>query len=412
LIRIGIFALFLQMSNWEVVGGVETGGILVREGKDLKSTQCSERLSTGALLKQVALEGDRLNFELLEGSGPAMGWVSVKIKEKTLLVKTSRTLSGAGADDLLADPADAGADAGGDAGGVDEALRSAVMQQAAKAKKDDAINTWCMKHKILGYPLAGVKFRIFCFHSAGSAESMWTGPAMNPFLTWAKETKAVEVIAASYPGRDKTRDRKPHETTRALTEDMLPVFFDKLNDGVPFAFWAHSVGTWVAFELLMLMRKVGLPMPTVCYFNAFPAPHFPTAARPWRVNRSISDKQMKDELMNWDKGHFGGRGKVVYDEPDWSSTYLPMMRADFRLFDEYTFAHAGAAKFDFPIFSTHFEQEHFTKGEWVQMWKDWTTGGFTYDQQDAGHLTCVYDPPKKKKYFTRAAEIFKQFAGC
>lgn len=332
---------------------------------------------------------------VLQLVGPAL-----RSKKKTLLIKSSRTASaGGGADDLLAGGADSGdADAG--VVTVDEALRSVVMQQAAKAKKDDAVNTWCMKHKILGYPLAGVKFRIFCFHSAGSAESMWTGPAMNPFLTWAKETKAIEVIAVSYPGRDKMRDRKCHETTRALTEDMLPVLFDKFNDGVPYAFWAHSVGTWVSFELLMLMRKVGLPMPKMCYFCAFPAPHFPEAARPWRVNRSLSDKQMKDELMNWDKGHFGGRGKVVYDEPDWSNTYLPMMRADFRLFDEYTFAHAGAAKFDFPIFSTHFQQEHFCKGDWVQMWKDWTTGGFTFDQQDAGHLTCVYDPPKKKKYFT------------
>lgn len=268
-----------------------------------------------------------------------------------------------------------------------------------------------MKYKVLGYPLAGCKFRIFCFHSAGSAESMWTGPAMNPFMTWVKETKAIEVIAPSYPGRDKMRDRKPHETVSGLVQEMLPIFYEKVADGVPFAFWAHSVGTWVAFEMLQLMRKIGLPMPQVVFMNAFCAPQLPEAVRPWRVNRQISDKEMKDELMLWDEGHFGGRGKIVYDEPEWTKTWLPMMRCDFRLFDEYTYTHEAAPKFDFPIHSTHMESEHFIKAEWVQMWRDCTTGSFDYAVQSAGHLTCVYDPPKKKAYFQRAVDVFKPYSG-
>eukprot|EP00434_Breviolum_minutum_P037750 symbB.v1.2.033475.t1/scaffold4133.1/size44188/3 len=38
------------MSQWEVVGGSDKGGILVRKGQDLKSEQCADRLSTGALV--------------------------------------------------------------------------------------------------------------------------------------------------------------------------------------------------------------------------------------------------------------------------------------------------------------------------------------------------------------------------
>eukprot|EP00913_Durusdinium_trenchii_P014946 g14020.t1 len=73
--------------TWKVVGGGDKGGVLVRQGKALTSEQLPQRLSTGALVKELKLEGDRLQFQLTEtGTGPATGWVSLKLKDKELLV--------------------------------------------------------------------------------------------------------------------------------------------------------------------------------------------------------------------------------------------------------------------------------------------------------------------------------------
>lgn len=70
-----------------MVGGGDKGGVLVRQGKALTSEQLPQRLSTGALVKELKLEGDRLQFQLTEtGTGPATGWVSLKLKDKELLV--------------------------------------------------------------------------------------------------------------------------------------------------------------------------------------------------------------------------------------------------------------------------------------------------------------------------------------
>lgn len=73
---------------WEVVGGAEKGGILVREGRGLKSAEAPERLSTGAIVREWELEGDRLRYRLVTGTGPKAGWVSTKLKDKALLVLT------------------------------------------------------------------------------------------------------------------------------------------------------------------------------------------------------------------------------------------------------------------------------------------------------------------------------------
>jgi len=76
---------------WDVVGGSTSGGILVREGKETSSPQLCERLTTGAVVKELALVGQRLHFELITGSGPSTGWVSITLSGKPLLVQSDQS---------------------------------------------------------------------------------------------------------------------------------------------------------------------------------------------------------------------------------------------------------------------------------------------------------------------------------
>mmetsp|Transcript_84132 Transcript_84132/g.242912 ORF Transcript_84132/g.242912 Transcript_84132/m.242912 type:complete len:590 (-) Transcript_84132:162-1931(-) len=71
--------------QWRVVGGKDTGGILVRKGQDLKSDKVDARLATDALVDQIELRGDRLHYRLAQGTGPSEGWVSLKISGKDLV---------------------------------------------------------------------------------------------------------------------------------------------------------------------------------------------------------------------------------------------------------------------------------------------------------------------------------------
>lgn len=72
---------------WEVIGGADTGGIIVRMGVEMQSEALEPKLAFGSVLRQWEHEGNRLQYELLNGSGPATGWVSIKVKNKDLVVK-------------------------------------------------------------------------------------------------------------------------------------------------------------------------------------------------------------------------------------------------------------------------------------------------------------------------------------
>lgn len=75
-----------EAKYWKVVGGTEKGGIVVREGKELASREASSRLTTGALVRQVELVGERVRYQRVHGDGPEIGWISRRLKDKHLLV--------------------------------------------------------------------------------------------------------------------------------------------------------------------------------------------------------------------------------------------------------------------------------------------------------------------------------------
>lgn len=386
------------MPTWEVIGGTGSGGILVRQGQDLKSPALEERLGHGAVVQQEALVGERLQFKRLTGTGPETGWVSLKMSGKDLLKQLEEA----------AESANGAASEAQGAVATDAALKGKIESMAQAKHKEDAFPLYAMKYKILGFPLEKPKLRIICFHNAGSAESVFSGPGTS-FIKWIKESKKVELMALDYPGRDKLLKAEKHSSTETLAPDLLAVCHAKLSDGVPYLVWGHSVGTWVAFEFLMLARKVGLPMPKAAFLNAFPAPQLPASDRPWRQNAKLDEAQMKEEIMNWDREHFSGSGKIVFDEPAWKETWEPLMRADFKLFDEYNFRHADAPKFDFPIHSWHFSGASNEKAEMVQMWRDWTTSNFDHGVMQGGHLTCVYKPEFKNSYMDKITELMKAY---
>eukprot|EP00930_Biecheleria_cincta_P083455 TRINITY_DN73029_c0_g1_i1.p1 TRINITY_DN73029_c0_g1~~TRINITY_DN73029_c0_g1_i1.p1 ORF type:complete len:806 (-),score=172.71 TRINITY_DN73029_c0_g1_i1:148-2565(-) len=79
-----------QPQLWEIVGGADKGGILVREGADLKSPEVSGRLATGAHVEELQLKGTRLQYRKVQGSGPETGWISTSLSGKDLAVRIER----------------------------------------------------------------------------------------------------------------------------------------------------------------------------------------------------------------------------------------------------------------------------------------------------------------------------------
>ncbi|PNH10334.1 Linear gramicidin dehydrogenase LgrE [Tetrabaena socialis] len=182
------------------------------------------------------------------------------------------------------------------------------------------------------------RMRVLAFHSAGSAEDMWTSEGTgarrspSPLLEWCRAT-GVELLAVQLPGRG-ARSKEPFITTaQGIAQELLPVVAASLASGVPYVMLSHSFGCWVGFELLRAAERAGLPMPRSWCLSAMPHPDIPLATRPWRPQRGLGDADFKDEMRGWDVN------EVVFTPGVWE-LYEPVLRADNTVFDEYNLQRA------------------------------------------------------------------------
>jgi medium-chain acyl-[acyl-carrier-protein] hydrolase len=170
--------------------------------------------------------------------------------------------------------------------------------------------------------------RLFCFPYAGGSAATyrpWNGA---PF-------EAVEICPIQTPGREKRIAERPFTHLRTLSKavaDVIPL--DK-----PFAFFGHSVGALLGFEVARELRRQRAAVPFHLFVSGCTAPHL-CPNRPPRFNQTR--EQLLAEIRK-----LGGTPEDVLKDSGLLDLVLPAIRADFSLFDTYDYH--DEKPFDFAV---------------------------------------------------------------
>jgi medium-chain acyl-[acyl-carrier-protein] hydrolase len=177
-------------------------------------------------------------------------------------------------------------------------------------------NLWTICRK----PNPQARLRLFCLPYAGGNPWM--------FRTWSDGLPVdVEVHAIQLPGRG-TRLKEPAfarlaPLVQALTQGLLPLL-DK-----PFAFFGHSLGAVVSFELARRLRKQQWPEPVRMFVSACSAPqllyHGP-------IRHTLTEVDFLEELRR-----LNGTPRAVLENAELMELLLPVLRADFAVYETYQY---------------------------------------------------------------------------
>ena len=179
-------------------------------------------------------------------------------------------------------------------------------------------------------PNPQASLRLFCFPYAGGGASV--------FRSWCQQlAPAVEVCAVQLPGRE-NRLREPAMTQmepliETLDQLMTP-YLDK-----PFAFFGHSLGAIIAFELARAMRRRADARLVHLFVSARNAPQ---ASDPESPIHQLSDAQFIAKLRE-----LNGTPEMVFQHAELLEMLLPILRADFALNE--TYAYRPEAPLDVPL---------------------------------------------------------------
>lgn len=129
------------------------------------------------------------------------------------------------------------------------------------------------------------------------------------------------------PGRGNRLREKPYISIEPLVEDLSNSFRDWLDK--PFAFFGHSFGALICFELARVLKdKYGIE-PVLMIVSGRPAPHIPDLDPP---TYNLPDQELIRELHR-----LNGTSREVLDHPELMELMLPIVRADFQAVQTYKF---------------------------------------------------------------------------
>ncbi|WP_328537488.1 thioesterase II family protein [Streptomyces sp. NBC_00344] len=156
--------------------------------------------------------------------------------------------------------------------------------------------------------------RLVCFPHAGGT------PAF--FHPWHRRLPAgVEVLAVCYPARQHRLLDAPVDTMDVLADQVTDALVPYAEDDVPLAFFGHSMGAGVAYEVAHRLETRHRLGPVRLFASAFRAPH---RRRP--LAQPTDDAAMLAELRL-----LGSSAMAALDDPALAEVVMPSLRADLRL---------------------------------------------------------------------------------
>jgi 4'-phosphopantetheinyl transferase len=144
----------------------------------------------------------------------------------------------------------------------------------------------------------------------------------------------------------------------------------------PFAFFGHSLGALVAFELARRLGRDGGPQPVRLFVSGCAAPSIRREGRPIH---DLPDPAFREELRR-----LNGTPAAILDNAELMELLLPTLRADFALCETYAFA--PGPHLSFPITSCGGLGDDTTSSQELNAWREQTTGSFRLRMLPGDHF--------------------------
>ena len=138
------------------------------------------------------------------------------------------------------------------------------------------------------------------------------------------------MLAVQLPGRESRLSELPFRRMEPLVDALTSAIRDTLTK--PFAFFGHSMGALVAFEVGRALRRQGLPLPQTIVVSGRRAPTIPNTEPPLH---GLSDADFVAALAR----RYDGIPGAISNEPDLMALFIPILKADFATFETHIHRH-------------------------------------------------------------------------
>lgn len=211
------------------------------------------------------------------------------------------------------------------------------------------------------------RLRLICFPYAGGTATT--------YRSWSDVFPPdIEVQAVQLPGREWRLKEDLYTSVFSLVKDLAGVL-DELFDA-PFAFFGHSLGALVSFELARELRRRGRPLPERLFVSAHRAPQIP--------NPELNVHDAPQDAFVDGLRRLKGTPEELLANGELMELLLPTLRADFGMAE--TYEYTPEPPLDCPISAFGGLGDEVTDRPKLEPWAEHTTGEFTLRMMPGGHF--------------------------
>lgn len=202
------------------------------------------------------------------------------------------------------------------------------------------------------------RIRLICFPYAGGGASI--------FRTWSKALPAqIEVWPIQLPGRENRLAETPFTCMPDLIEALALALRPSLTGA--YAFFGHSMGSLICFELARYLRAQGhMPGPVHLFVSGHRAPHLPDPDVP---SYNLPEPEFVNELQR-----LNGTPEAVLQNEELLHLLMPLLRADFSICETYIYQRSKALSCPLTAFGGLQDQD--TPRDAIASWREHTSGSF------------------------------------
>lgn len=227
-----------------------------------------------------------------------------------------------------------------------------------------ATTDWLIFH----HATSRARLRLFCLpHAGGGAAAYAAWPDLLP--------PDVEVCRVQLPGRENRWREAPFTVIATLVEALAEAVQPYLD--LPFAFFGHSMGALIAFELTRYLRRHSTALPAQLFVSGRWAPHQPAPDTPiYQLPEA--------EFIAALRQRYNNIPDVVASDPELRALYIPLLRADVTLLD--TYAYLPDRPLMCPIFACGGIDDRRVPRAALEEWATHTTAPLSVRQFPGGHF--------------------------
>lgn len=230
--------------------------------------------------------------------------------------------------------------------------------------------SWIVKPR----PRPDAKLKLLCLPFAGGGSSS--------FRAWAPLLPAqIELLTVEIPGRGQRLSEPLRTRIDALIPDIATALLPELER--PFAFFGHSMGTLLGFELAHYLREQFGNEPVYLFFSGRGAPGLPATEAPIH---QLPENEFVRHIRE-----YNGTPKEVLEHKELMDLMLPILRADFEVCETYTYTER--APFNCPLTAFGGLQDQGAPRNYMQAWEKHTTGKFNLRMFPGGHFFLMEHTP-------------------